>query len=196
MVPQWTQNTTLTPLAQSLFNQQQGVQGQQLGLESNLIGTGNNLAGTADKLATAAGTSTAVPLNFSGVNQNTIAGGPQATNDKVASAVYNEQAGFLQPTYDQQQKDLQDQLSRQGISVGNDAYSNAETQLRNTQNQGYTAAANNATAQGATAGSNLYNLALLGQQQQIGQQQTAQSNPLNLLSQIYNGTANSPTGVA
>jgi hypothetical protein len=186
-----------------LYNQQQTVQGQQLGvqsqqagLESNLIGTGNNLAGTANNLATAAQSSTAVPLNTSGVNQNTIAAGPQATDSSVANAVYNEQAGFLQPTYQQQQTDLQDQLSRQGIPLGSSAYGNAQTQLANTQNQGYTAAANNATAQGATAGSNLYNLALLGQNQQIGQQQTVQSNPLNLLSQIYNGTANAATGVA
>lgn len=181
VIPQWTQNTSLTPLGQSIFNGTQSA--------------ANTLTGTAGKLADAASTSATTPLNFSGANQNIIQQGPQATDDNVASAVYNEQAGFLQPTYQQQQKDLQDQLSRQGISVGNDAYSNAQTQLANTQNQGYTAAANNATAQGSQAGANMFNMALLGQNQQIGQQQIAQSNPLSLLSQIYGG-AGSPTGVA
>lgn len=173
VIPQWTQNTTLSPLGQAIFSGTQQA--------------ANTLVPTAQTLATQAGTSATTPLNFSGANQNIIQQGPQATDSNVANAVYNEQAGFLKPTYQQQQTDLQDQLARQGISVGSDAYSNAETQLANSQNQGLTAAANNATAQGSQAGANLFNMALLGQNQQIGQQQIAQSNPLSLLSQIYGG---------
>lgn len=179
-IPQYTENTTLNPLAQSIYT----------GTEQ----AGNTLAGTAQTLAGNANTSATTPLNFNTADSGILNQAPQATDANVANAVYNEQAGFLQPTYQQQQTDLQDQLSRQGIPLGSTGYGNAETQLANTQNQGYTAAANNATAQGSQAGSNLFNMALLGQQQNIGQQQLAQSNPLSLISQIYGGT--SPTATA
>jgi hypothetical protein len=158
--------------------------------------TAQSLLPTAQTLANDASTSTTTPLNVDTTNNSTIAGGPQALDPSVAGAQFNEAMGFLAPTEQQQQTNLQDQLSQQGISVGNPAYSNAETQLGNTQNQANTAAANNAVVAGGQQANNMYQLALQGQQQQIGQQQTVQSNPLTLLSQLYSGTNTATSGVA
>ena len=88
---------------------------------------------------------------------------------------------------------MQDQLARQGISVGNQGYSNATNQLQNTQNAALTGAANNAVVTGANQANNMYGLALQGQNQNIAQQQTQQQNPLSLLSQLYGSGAVSPT---
>jgi hypothetical protein len=173
VTPRYTQTTTLDPLTQSI-----------------LAGTkqaGASLVPTAQTLATQAGTSATTPLNFNTADSGILNSSPQQIDQNAAKASFDAQAGFLKPVYDQQQKDLQDQLSRAGISVGNDAYSNAQTNLANSQNQGLTAASNNAVANGANSASQLFNMALQGQQNNVGQQQLAQSNPLSLLSQIYGG---------
>lgn len=178
-VPQWSQNTSLNPLAQSILT----------GTEQ----AGNMLVPTAQNLATQAGGTATTPLDVNQTANNAIiAGGPQALDPTVARAAYNASTAFLTPTFQQQQKDLQDQLARQGISVGNDAYSNAENQLFNTQNNALTAAANNAVVSGANQANNIFGLALQGQGQNIGQQQAVQQNPLRLLSMLYGGAGTSP----
>lgn len=178
-VPTYTQTNTLDPLSQAV-----------------LTGTkqaANTLVPTAQTLATQAGGTATTPLDVNQTaNNGIIAGGPQALDQSATNSIYAGENSLLQPTFDQQQKDLQDQLSRAGISVGNDAYSNAQTQLGTQQNQARVAALGNATGQGITSANNMFNLALQGQNQNLGQQQTVQSNPLQLLSQIYGGQA--PTG--
>lgn len=178
-VPTYTQTNTLDPLSQSIL--------------AGTKQTANSLIPTAQTLATQAGGTTTNPLDVNQTaNNGIIAGGPQALNQSATNTIYQGENALLQPTFDQQQKDLQDQLSRAGISVGNDAYGNAETQLGTQQNQARTAALGTATGQGITSANNMFNLALQGQNQNLGQQQTVQSNPLQLLSQIYGGA--SPTG--
>jgi hypothetical protein len=178
VIPQWTQNTQLSPLAQSIYT------GTQQTAQS-LLPTAQNLAGEA-------ATSTATPLNVNGANNSTIQAGPQALDPTVTNAIYSQSKSFLDPQFAQQQKDLQDQLSRQGISVGSDAYNSALTNFNNTKNQAYNAADTSAISGGAAQANNMYNLAVLGQNQQLGQQQTVQSQPLSLLSQLYGGQATVP----
>lgn len=181
VVPTYSQNTTLDPLSQSILAGTKQV--------------GNTLVPAAQSLATQAAGSTATPLNVNQTaNNGIIAGGPQAIDQNATNTIYAGENALLQPTFNQQQQDLQDQLSRAGISVGNQAYGNAETQLGTQQNQQRTAALGNATGQGITAGNNMFNMALQGQNQNLGQQQLLQSNPLSLINQIYGGA--SPTGVA
>lgn len=178
-VPSYTETTSLTPQAQSILTGTEGV--------------ANSLVPTAQNLANQVGTASTTPLNVNQTANNaTIAAGPQALDPTVAKAAYGAATNFLTPTFAQQQQDLQDQLSRQGISVGNQAYSNAENQLQNTQNSALVGAANNATVTGANQANNMYNLALQGQNQNLNQQTLQQQTPLALLSQIY-GT-NSPVG--
>lgn len=174
-VPQWSENTQLNPTLQSILS----------GTEN----TANSLLPTGQILANNAAGSATTPLNVNQTaNNGIIAAGPQALDQPVANAAYNASTAFLTPTFQQQQTDLQDQLARQGISVGNQAYGNAENQLQNTQNNALTAAANNAVVTGANQANNMFGLALQGQNQNLGQQQAVQSNPLQLLSQLYGGS--------
>jgi hypothetical protein len=170
-VPSYTQTTSLNPTLQDILTRTQN--------------TADTLAPTGQYLANEAAQTAPMGLYMGGVNNNIIQGGPQALDQSATNTIYQGENSLLQPTFDQQQKQLQDQLSRQGIPLGSDAYGNAQTQLGTQQNQQRTAALGQATGQGITSANNMFNLALLGQNQQIGQQQTAQSNPINLLKQLY-----------
>jgi hypothetical protein len=175
-VPSFSQTTSLNPT----------LQGVLTGTEN----TAASLVPTGQKLAGEAATSTTTPLNFSGANNDIIQGGPQAIYQPATVSSYNTAKSFLDPQWNTQGQQLQDQLSRQGIPVGSDAYNQAMTNFNSSKTQAYGDASNTAIGQGINAGSNMFNLALLGQQQNIAQQQTAQQNPLNLLKSLYS------TGVA
>lgn len=168
-VPQWTENTSLSGLGQSLLGGQGVLSSEYLPM---LEAEGGNIR----------------PLDINGgANAGIVNQGPQALDPRVANSVFQEQYGFLQPVYQQQQMNLNDQLSQQGIPVGSAAWGNAETQLANTQNQGLTAAANNATQQGAQIAGQNFGLALQGQNQNVNLQQQAQANPIALLSMLTAG---------
>ena len=170
-VPTYTETTALSPLGQSIYTGQQDV--------------AQTLLPTAQTLANNAGASVTAPLNFNTADSATLNATPQQLDANSANAVFGQEEQFLQPQQAQQQKDLQDQLSRQGISVGNDAYSNAETQLGTQQNQATQSAIDTAIAQGTGDAATNFNLALAGQQQNIAQQQTGQSNQLSLLQSLF-----------
>lgn len=168
---QWTQTSSLTPAGQQVQSGTQNV-------AASLIPTAQNLAGQA-------GTASTKPLDFSGTNQDYLNAGPTSLNQGATTAAYNAKKTFLDPQWDQSSTDLHDQLSRQGIPVGSDAYNRAMTNFNNSKTQAYGAAADTAVGQGQTGANNMFGMALQGQQQNIAQQQTAQQNPIKLLSQLY-----------
>jgi hypothetical protein len=168
-IPQWTENTSLSPLGNALLGGQQGLTNSYLPV---IEGAGANVQ----------------PLDINGGANAAIANaGPQALDSNVANAVYNEQASFLNPQWNQNEQDLTDQLSRQGIPIGSDAWNRATTNFDNSRTQAYQAAANNAIGQGAQIGQGNFGLALQGQQQGVNLQQTAQANPIGLLGLLTAG---------
>lgn len=178
-VPTYAQTTALSPMGQQLLQGEQGVQ--------------NTLLPTAQSLANQTSAATTNPLNFNTADSSILNAAPQQLDKQAADAVYNQQKSYLDPQWDQQGQQLQDQLSRQGISVGSDAYGNAEKQLDNARTQAYQGAQDSATAQGAQSASQLFGLAQAGQNQNISQQQLAQQQPLSLLSQLFGATPTTPT---
>lgn len=173
ITPKYTQTNSLDPLSSAV------LQGTKQ--------TATDLLPTASNLADQARTATTTPLNFNTAYSPTLNTGPQQLSNTAADAVYNKQATYLDPQFAQGQRDLEDKLSRQGIPVGSEAYNSAMTNFNNTRNQAYGSARDSATAGGADSASKLFNMALQGQNQNIGQQQLAQQNPLALLGQIFNG---------
>lgn len=173
-VPQWTNTVGLNP---TLSNVLSGTEN----LAQNELGTANTLN---NQINTAIG----IPINPAGANQNIIAGGPQAVYGPAANAAYGVASSFLDPQWHQQQTDLQDQLSQRGFDVGSPGYNNAMTQFDNAKTQAYNVASNAAVNQGINAGSNMFGLAVQGQNQQLGQQLALQQQPFNLLSQLYGGS--------
>lgn len=184
-VPTYAENTTYSPMVQSLLtgaeNLQstgQDIQGKTQGIaENSLLPTATTLAGE-----TSAATK---PLDFNSTNNSFVQGGPVGVNQAGANAAYGTSKSFLDPQWNQQQMDLTDQLSHQGLKPGDDAYERAMTNFNNSKNQAYSVAQNNAITTGSQIGSNMFNMALQGQNQNVGQQQLAQQNPIQLLAQLY-----------
>lgn len=168
-IPQTTETTSLSPLGNQLLGGQQTLANEYLPM---LADAGSGVQ----------------PLNINGgPNAGIVSGGPQAFDSNVSNAVYQQQAGFLDPQWQEQQTQLQDQLSRQGIPVGSDAYNNAMKQFNNSKTQAYQSAQDSATAQGANIAGQNFGLALQGQQQGVNLQQTAQANPITLLGLLTAG---------
>lgn len=179
-VPTYTQTTNLSPLGQQILSGEQGV-------ATSLIPATQSLANQASWIAQNQ------PLTFNSPFSGVLNQGPQQLDTNAANAIYGQQKSFLDPQWNQQQKQLEDQLSRQGIPVGSEAYTNAMTQLDNARTQAYQSAQDAATAGGASSASQLFGMAQAGQNQFIQQQQLAQQQPLSLLSEMYGATPASPT---
>jgi len=175
VVPQYTQTTALNPLAQSILSGQQGA-------ISNLMPAASTLSGAAN-------TSLTTPLDFNTPGSSILNSTPQFLSDRAADATFNKAKGFLDPQWSNQQRQLEDQLSRQGIPVGSEAYSNAMAQFDNGRTQAYDAAQQGAIANGTSAAGNLFNMALAGHQNNLADQKTAQTNPLNLMQQIFGSSS-------
>ncbi len=171
-VPTYSQTTTFNPTLQSIISGTQNA--------------GASLMPTAQKLASDIGRSATTPLNFAGANQDYLSAGPQLLDRNATNAVYQQQKGFLDPQWQQSQKDLEDQLGRQGIPIGSDAYNSAMSNFQNRKTQAYQSAQDSAVAQGAQSAGQMFNQALAGQKQNISQQQLAQMSPIELLSMLYN----------
>lgn len=168
-VPQTTETTSLSPLGNQLLGGQQTLANEYLPM---LADAGSNVQ----------------PLNINGgANAGIVNQGPQAFDPTVTNAVYNEQSSFLDPQWGEQQKQLQDQLSQQGIPVGSDAYNNAMTQFNNSKTQAYQAASSNAVSQGSQIAGQNFGLALQGQNQGVNLQQEQQANPITLLGLLTAG---------
>lgn len=170
-VPQWNENTQLSPLGNALLGGQSNLASSYLPM---IEGEGANIH----------------PLDInSGANAAIVRGGPQALDPTVAGAVYNEQAGFLDPQWAQNEQNLKDQLSQQGIPVGSDAYNRAMTNFNNSKTQAYQAAQNQAISQGAGIAGQNFGLALQGQNQNVNLQEQQQANPLALLAALTSGAS-------
>jgi hypothetical protein len=174
-LPTYTQTTELDPLSQAILTGTKQV--------------GASLVPTAQTLAGQAATSATTPLNFDTAFSGTLNKSPDQINQQASDAIYSNATRYLDPQFQTQQRQLEDQLSRQGIPVGSEAYNNAMTNFNSTKNQAYGSARDTATAGGTQAATNLFGLAQQGQNQQIAQQQLAQQNPLKLISQIYGGAS-------
>jgi len=147
----------------------------------------------AQTLANQAGDAAVKPLNFNTADSATLNASPQQLDQTAANAVYQQQKSYLDPQWAQSTKDLQDQLSKQGIPIGSDAYNSAMTNYQSAKNQAYQSAQDSATAQGAASAGQNFNLALAGQQQNIAQQATAQQNPIALMQQLLGASPSTST---
>lgn len=178
-VPTYTENVSLSPLGQSILTGEQGV-------ANTLIPAAQNIAGTAAQSAS-------TPLNLNTPFSDTLNKSPQLLNQDAVNAVYGQQKSFLDPQWDQQQKQLENQLSQQGIPVGSDAYNNAMKEFFNSKTQAYQAAQDTAIATGAQNANQMFNLALAGQQANIGQQELAQTEPIGVLQSLMGAAPPTPT---
>lgn len=156
-IPSYTQTSTLSPGLQSL-------------LDSYL---GNANAGAGSK------------LDFSANNPNlTQIKDPTLLAQGTTDALYNQATSRLDPTWQTNQKQLEDTLANRGITMGSEAYDHALNDFNRSKNDAYTSAQNAATQYGVQDASTLFGEGLAGHQQGVNDMLTQQNQPLSLLSQI------------
>ena len=177
-VPNYTETTALSPMGQLEQYQQQRNYSQGADLGYGLL---QNAAAYSQ------------PLNFDTAFSSTLNQGPQLLDQNTTNALYGQQKSFLDPQWGQQQKDLEDQLSRQGIPVGSAAYNSAMQNFNNSKTQAYQSAQDSAVGAGTQAASNIFNMALAGQGQDISQQEAQMQWPLAEYGQLM-GALPQPQG--
>lgn len=161
---QWTQNTNLTPDAQTALDSQLDVT--------------KNLSGTADKLLTQNNDAITKPLdwssftkmgavptaqNYTGPNlqQNLDTSGLQQVDssngyaNKAADAAFTQYTNRNQPLQQQAEDRLNTQLTNQGLSPGDAAYDDAMQKLRTSQSDANTNASLAATQTGIQGGATM-----------------------------------------
>ncbi|WP_041368073.1 hypothetical protein [Methylocella silvestris] len=104
--PQYTATQQLSAAQQKLLNQQQATQGQLGGYAKELAG---NMSGS-------------------------LTNGPDLSNDALIKTMMGWQTDYMQPTFNNQNSNLDSQLAAQGITQGSAAYDNAKRQLQQSQN--------------------------------------------------------------
>jgi len=128
--PIYSQNTTLSPVQQQIFQGQQQQQLGQQGLASQALG------GARQAIAQN-------PLPTLGQNQQF---GQQARD-----AAYGYATSTLDPYWNEQQRSLDSSLRNSGATPGTPAYDNAMNQFHNQRNAAYSQAENQAFGQGLNA---------------------------------------------
>lgn len=123
--PIYTQNTTLSPGEQNLFDL--GVSGQTA------------LANTEQGM---------IPGLQSAYSKEFDPGNYGANVQQAQTAAYNAQTQYLDPQFQQGQQSLNAGLANQGLSQGDTAYNNAQTQFANQKQQAYQGAQDSAVSAG------------------------------------------------
>lgn len=170
-VPTYTETTALSPQGQQIYNS-----------EGQLVNAGLTAGqGLAQNIDT-------TPLNLNTADSSTLNSTPQQLDQNSANATYAQAKSYLDPQWNQQQQELQDQLSRQGIPLGSQAYNNSQTQFDNSKTQAYNAAQDSAIENGVNNAATLNNMAAQDQSLNVNQQVQAQDQPINLLSALLSGS--------
>lgn len=130
--PIYRQDVTLTPDAQALYDQQQ-AQSRQLG------NTAQNMMSRVDQsMATPMDTSKAPQL----FGADDLLGARQQTQD----ALYNRQAAYLDPQWNNRETAFKSQMANQGIVEGSEAWRNATDDQNRARSFDYSQARNDAIA--------------------------------------------------
>lgn len=172
---QWTQNTTLAPEQQKLLDSSNLISQNMADLGQSQLGTVKDTLGK--------------PLNYNNAPQqvNNVDGGKiqtdlvgsddlQKTFQDAQKAAYGMQTQYLDSSYDQRQKDLENKLIQQGVLQGTDAWNRETQNLGQQRTFDYNNAFNNSFDKGQSAQGQIFNQGLASgqfhntaQAQQFGQ---------------------------
>ena len=180
---QWTANTQLSPAEQQLLTSQQTGQQSMANLANGQIGNVANSMSTPLNFNSSPGVqtggmqSTLTPNNInlqSGVNTSglpQLVGGSDLTGamNTAQQAAYKQQTAYLDPQYANQQHDLTNQLTQQGIMQNSDAWNRAMDDFGRQKTQAYQNANDNSVAQGNAAEAQLYGQGLSSNQNAFSQ---------------------------
>lgn len=172
--PDRTVTTSLTPEGQ----QQLDLQNQ---IGTDLLGVG------ANNLVPQAQSALGQPLDFSGLQQISGAGDLQNQAAGLEQATYQRGLNLLQPQIDQQTRQEYTRLANQGLPEGGKAFDTAIGNLRRDQGNALENLSLSSVAAGRQEQSRLSALEQGIRQQQMNEQLTQRSQPINELSALLQG---------
>ena len=167
---QWTQKVSLSPTEQAAFDKNNLINAQLQNVGVQGLGYVQNALNK--------------PLSFDSMQQLQS---PAQLQTQASDAAYANATRYLDPQFQRQQSSMENQLANQGITRGSEAWNNSMDAFNANKNNAYSQAQNQAYTQGLTGGNLAYNQALGTRQQQIGEAQTLQQNPLNMLNAVRTG---------
>lgn len=178
---QWSQNTTLTPEAQSALDSQMAVQSGRSDAANTLL---KQVQGQI---------STPVDLSSVGDLKDIAAYDPsQAT--QFGQASFNAQKAMLDPQYAQAESKMRNNLALQGLSNSSEAFNNDMSNFYNSKDLAYNQLANQSLLTGQQVAQSNYQTALAGtqaqnqtQEQKIQELMSKYNTPLNQLNSLLTG---------
>lgn len=205
----WTQNTNLTPEAQSALDSQMRVQQGRSDLAENMLGDVSGQIGQPmdwsnfQSMAQTPGVPTYTPENIqrgldtSGLQQvNQIdSSGMQQVNpadryyNQAGDAIFNQWSSRNEPQFTKDTDALRTQLYNQGLKEGDAAYDDEMRKLRESQTDARNQASYNATIGAGQEAQRMYGMDLGNRQQQFGEANQNFANQLGLRSQQFGETA-------
>lgn len=201
----YSQNTTLSPGQQGIYDQGVQAQNQALGVANQQIGRVGDALGNSLNLSSLPALQTSVdggPVQSSfgqggqlqsGFNpgqqvQGQI--GPQnlwGAAQQVQNATYGQATSRLDPQWNLQQTQLNDQLANQGLGQNSTAYQNAQDQFGRARNDAYNQADYSAINAGNAEAQNLFGMSQA--QGQFANQAAAQQYGQNQGQAAFNNAA-------
>jgi hypothetical protein len=122
---------------------------------------------------------------------------PQAneeTRSKIADALYSKSTSRLDPYWQREQSDLASSLAAQGITLGGDAYTRANTDFALGRNDAYSGARNDATIMSTDQMQKLFGMEMAARQQGVGELNYLYNLPMELMGKgqgVYSGLESS-----
>jgi hypothetical protein len=154
-------NTTLDPTQQQLFNNANNL---NLGIQNRAQG-----------------------MVGSGLNYSNAPGMPNASQsdlDSTRNAVYDQQARYLDPQYQQGASDLNSQLANKGIMEGSDAWNRAQNNFSLQKTAAYGDARDRAIQAGGAEQSRLFGLGMQARQEGVNEANSQYNGNINGLNAL------------
>lgn len=170
MLRRWTQQVTLSPEQQALYDQN--------------MQTNTKLGSIASQGVGYVGDALNNPLNF---DENQQLYTPGEIQQQASDAAYRNASQYLDPQFQQSEDQLHSHLANQGITQGSEAYNNAMNNFARQKQQSYESARNQAYLQGMQGANQQYNQAMGTRQQQNAETQTLRQDPINMLNAVRSG---------
>lgn len=173
------QNISVSPQVQQLIDQQ-GKNDLALG------NTSSNMLKTIDDTYSK-------PMDTSGLPKLLGADDLQAQRQAVSDALYQRQAAYLDPQFEARQKAQDAKLANQGITLGSEAYKNAQDDESRAREFSYGQARDSAIAGGLNETTQLANLSSSQRAQMLAEAFAKRSQPINEFSALQtNSQVNVP----
>lgn len=181
---QWTNNISLSPEQQQLYQQGVGSQLQMGGLLSGMAGQVGQATGKPLDFSALMGSLD--PSHFQDATFANGLPGSRQFSQEGADAAYGQATRYLAPQQEAQQRQLESRLGEQGFVPGTPAYQQAMGEFQRNKDLSYADARDRATTQGFNVGNQWFQNDLSGRNLQREQTSDANSVADRLYSQNVN----------